>query len=206
MARSEFALIDAFRVRLPPPGVRVEVGSGDDAAVVRVGGVRSVVSVDTTVDGTHARLDLGDPLEAAAAFGWRSLTTALSDLAACGAPPGEAYVALTAPQATDDDVLLAIADGLGDAARTFGVDVVGGDVTSGPCVVVSVTVVGWLTQEQPPLTRSGARPGDLVGLTGPIGAAGAGLALELGHARGAAPHRARTSAACARCDRRDRPL
>lgn len=182
MARGEFELIDAFRARLPLPGWRVEVGSGDDAAVVRAGGARSVVSVDTTVDGTHARLDLGDPIEAAAAFGWRSLTTALSDLAACGAPPGEAYVALTAPRGLPDEVLLALADGLGDAARTFGVDVVGGDVTSGPVVVVSVTVVGWLAEAEAPLTRSAAQPGDLVGLTGPIGAAGAGLALELGSA------------------------
>lgn len=179
MARGEFALIDAFRERLPLPGWRVEVGSGDDAAVVRAGGARSVISVDTTVDGTHARLDLGDPHEAATAFGWRALTTALSDLAACGAPPGEAYVALTAPREMPDDLLLLIADGIGEAARAFGVDVVGGDVTSGPCTVVSTTVVGWLGEHEPPLVRSGARPGDLVGVTGPIGGAGAGLALRL---------------------------
>lgn len=183
MARTEFELIDAFRARLPLPGWRVEVGSGDDAAVVRSGGARTVVSVDTTVDGTHARLDLGDPLQAARAFGWRSLTTALSDLAACGAAAGEAYVALTAPRDVADEVLLALADGLGDAAREYGVDVVGGDVTSGPAVIVSATVVGWLAEDEAPLTRGGAQPGDLIGLTGPIGAAGAGLALELGRAR-----------------------
>ncbi|MFT4035495.1 MAG: thiamine-phosphate kinase [Patulibacter sp.] len=182
MARSEFALIDAFRARLPQSGARVEVGSGDDCAVVRAGGSRAVVSVDTTVDGTHARLDLGDRLAAATDFGWRSLTTALSDLAACGAPPGEAYVALTAPRDTPDAILLALADGLGDAARRYGVAVIGGDVTSGPVVVVSTTVVGWLTGDEPPLTRAGAKPGDLVGLTGPIGGAGGGLALELRHA------------------------
>ncbi|MEH3053312.1 MAG: thiamine-phosphate kinase [Patulibacter minatonensis] len=179
MARNEFELIAAFRERLPAPGWRVEVGSGDDAAVVRAGGARQLVSVDTTVDGTHARLDLGDPIDAARAFGWRAITTAASDLAACGAPTGEAYVALTAPKDLPDDVLLAIADGLGDAARELGLDVIGGDVTSGPTVIISTTVVGWLGEHEPPLTRSGARPGDLVGLTGPIGAAGAGLALTL---------------------------
>ncbi len=183
MPRGEFELIDAFRARLPLPGWRVEVGSGDDAAVVRAGGARSVVSVDTTVDGTHARLDLGDPLEAARAFGWRSVTTALSDLAACGAAPGEAYVALTVPRATPDAVLLALGDGLGEAARAFGVDVVGGDVTSGRHVVASVTVVGWLQESEQPLVRSGAEPGDLVGVTGALGLAGAGLALELSQAR-----------------------
>lgn len=186
MPRGEFELIEAFRARLPAGGARVEVGSGDDAAVVRAGGDRSVVSIDTTVDGTHARLDLGDLLETAPAFGWRSLTTALSDLAACGAEPGEAYVALTAPRELPDEVLLAIADGLGAAARAYGVSVVGGDVTSGPAVVISTTVIGWLPEGAGALLRSGAQPADLVGLTGPIGAAGAGLALALGSAAGQA--------------------
>lgn len=181
MARGEFALIDAFRARLPLRGPRILVGSGDDAAVVRAGGAHAVTSIDTTVDGVHARLDLGDPQESARAFGWRALTTALSDLAACGAPAGEAYVALTAPRDAPDAQLLAIIDGLGEAAARYGVVVAGGDVTSGPGVSVSVTVVGW--PEHPPLRRSGARDGDLIGLSGPIGAAGAGLALRLG-----APH------------------
>lgn len=211
--RSEFALIAAFRERLPAPHGGVLVGSGDDAAVVRAGGSHSVISVDTTVDGVHARLDLGDPLQTARDFGWRSLTTALSDLAACGvgqpgidrlapdrsdddapddtpsfvwaipadtpqAPGIEAYVAVTLPAGLEDERILAIADGMAEAARTFGVSVVGGDVTSGPVAVISTTVVGWL--DDPALTRSHARPTNLVGLTGPIGAAGAGLALTLG--------------------------
>lgn len=195
MARSEFDLIAAIRERLPAAGSRVVIGSGDDAAVVRAGGSHSVISVDTTVDGVHARLDLGEPLEAARAFGWRALTTALSDLAAMGvgAAAGagdsgiEAYVALTLPKDASDELAIALADGLGEAATRFGVSVIGGDVTAGPVVVMSVTVVGWagdapaIDGPSPQLlTRSGAQLGDLVGLTGPIGAAGAGLALLLG--------------------------
>ena len=197
MARSEFDLIAAVRERLPADGPRVELGSGDDAAVVRAGGSRSVVSVDTTVDGVHARLDLGEPLEAARAFGWRALTTALSDLAAMGvadatadgdatapASASEAYVALTLPKDTSDDLALALAEGLGAAAGRYGVSVVGGDVTAGPVVVMSVTVVGWADEAAGEgaavLTRGGAKPGDLVGVTGALGAAGAGLALLLG--------------------------
>ena len=222
--RSEFALIAAFRDRLPPPHSGVVVGSGDDAAVVRAGAATSVISVDTTVDGVHARLDLGDPEQAARDFGWRSLTTALSDLAASGvgvpgierlppqqgsagagwdqsegdddeagdapsfvwaipadtpqAPGIEAYVAVTLPIGLDDERILAIADGMAEAARTFGVSVIGGDVTSGPVAVISATVVGWL--DDPALTRAHARPTDLIGLTGAIGAAGAGLALTTG--------------------------
>lgn len=201
--RGEFALIDAFRDRLPAPHPGVLVGSGDDCAVVRAGGAVSVTSIDTTVDGVHARLDLGDPIESARDLGWRALTTALSDLAACGvgagsnpvrptgsnpvspttpadAPGIEAYVAVTLPPSLGDERVLAISDGMAAAARAYGVSVIGGDVTSGPVVVISATVVGWLGEGEAPLTRGGAQPGDLVGLTGPIGGSGAGLALLLG--------------------------
>lgn len=198
MGRSEFSLIAALREQLPGVGERVVVGSGDDAAVVRAGGSHSVVSVDTTVDGVHARLDLGDPVASAHDFGWRALTTALSDLAAMGVgdEPGntEAYVALTLPADFDDARAVAIAAGIGEAATQFGTSVVGGDVTSGPVVVASVTVVGWaeqartelagaegaLTEPAGVLTRAGARAGDLLGLAGPLGEAAAGLALRTG--------------------------
>ncbi len=121
-----------------------------------------MVSVDTTVDGTHARLDLGDPLAAAEAFGWRALTTALSDPPRAGLRPARRTSHSPPPATSPTPPLLALADGLGDAARTYGTDVVGGDVTSGPVVVVSVTVVGWLAEDEAPLTRAGARPGDLI--------------------------------------------
>lgn len=151
------------------------------------------MSVDTTVDGVHARLDLGEPAAAAQAFGWRALTTALSDLAAMGVDDAlgiEAYVALTLPRDVADDTALALAGGLGDAARRYGVSIVGGDVTAGPVVVMSVTVIGWAAGAGAAdvLTRRGARPGDLVGLTGPIGGAGAGLALLLERASPDALH------------------
>lgn len=184
-SRSEFDLIAAFRERLPADGARVAIGSGDDAAVVRAGGSHAVVSVDTTVDGFHARLDLGDANQAARSFGWRALTTALSDLAAMGVgAPTEAYAALTLPRACSDDLALDLAEGLGEAAERYDVSVVGGDVTAGPCVALSITVVGWAESrasgEPAVLRRDGATPGDLIGLTGPLGAAGAGLALLLG--------------------------
>lgn len=174
----EFDLIAALQAQLPITGARIVLGSGDDAAVVRAGGDRSVISVDTTVDGVHARLDLGDRAAAAAAFGWRALTTALSDLAAMGAPAGEAYVALGAPSATAAQLVPQVARGLGEAAREFGVTIAGGDLTASPTVFASVTVVGWLAAGQRPLTRAGARPGDLLGLSGPIGGAGGGLLLQ----------------------------
>lgn len=175
----EFDLIAALRATLPVDGERVVLGSGDDAAVIRAGGDRSVVSIDTTVDGVHARLDLGDPAQAARAFGWRALTTALSDLAAMGVSGGEAYVALGAPPDRAAVLVPLIGEGLGAAAREAGVVIAGGDLTGSPVTFAAVTVVGWLEAGQQPLVRSGARPGDLLGLTGPIGGAGGGLRLVL---------------------------
>jgi len=137
----------------------------------------AVDGVDATVDGIHARLDLPgfDPLMLAHAMGVRALNSALSDLAACGTPAGEAYMALQLPADTGDELALALADGLGEAARRHDVSVIGGDVTAGAAVSVTVTVGGWLDDE--PLLRSGASPGDLLALTGPIGGSGGGLAL-----------------------------
>lgn len=184
----EFDLIAALRRDLPVEGERIVLGSGDDAAVVRAGGDRCVVSVDTTVDGVHARLDLGDSDEAARAFGWRALTTALSDLAAMGATAGEAYVALGAPADRAADLVPQLGAGLAEAARAHGVVIAGGDLSRAAVTFASVTVCGWLTPGQAPLTRGGAQAGDLLGLTGPIGAAGGGLLLQaLGAGRPASP-------------------
>ena len=168
---SEFAAIDRLADRLraacghPPAG---ELWIGDDAAVVEVGGGRIVVAADAVVGGVHA--DLG--LTTAADLGWRALAVNVSDLAAMGCVATRAVVTIAAP---DVDSVDAVYEGLAEAAAAFGCPIVGGDLTSGPALVVSVTVLGDAAVTPAPVGRRGAQPGDELWASGPFGAAAAGL-------------------------------
>jgi thiamine-monophosphate kinase len=174
--RGEFELIAALRERLAragaPEGERVLLGSGDDAAITSGDGV-AVTSVDALVEGVHFRMPPFAPRD----VGHKAIATALSDLAAMGVVAGEAYVQLGVPPETADDTLLELADGLGELAAVAGVAVAGGDITGAPSLFVAVTAVGHALDAADPVRRSGARAGDVIGHTGELGGAAAGLAL-----------------------------
>jgi thiamine-monophosphate kinase len=168
----EFELLARIRERLPAPGPRLIVGMGDDAAVTVPGGA-TATSVDAIVEGVHFRRQQAT----LAQIGRKALATALSDLAAMGAEPGEAYVVLGVPSGLDEDGCIELIDGIAALAKETGTVLAGGDVTRAPALTVAMTVVGHASRPELLVSRAGARPGELLVLTGEIGGAAAGLAL-----------------------------
>src|SRR6478609_11616770 len=147
----------------------VAAPSGDDCALIPIGGKLLAVSTDAAIEGVHFRTDWLSFEE----IGRRSAATALSDLAAEGATPSAILVALGVPgNATDADVA-AVMRGAGAAAGELSAKIVGGDLTQAPAWMVTVTVFGEVAR---PVTRGGGRPGDLLYVTGELG--GAEVALR----------------------------
>ncbi|MCC6301554.1 MAG: thiamine-phosphate kinase [Gammaproteobacteria bacterium] len=184
MSSPEFDLIARH---FAPPGAAgrgdVVLGIGDDAALLRPpSGMELVATLDTLVAGVHFPLDTD-----AESIGHKALAVNLSDLAAMGAEPAWALLALTLPEA-DERWLADFAHGFFALARGYGVALVGGDTTRGP-LSVSVQVQGFV----PPgaaFRRDGARPGDLIYVTGTLGDAGLALRLREASAIGAPGARA----------------
>ncbi len=168
----EFELLARVRERLPPAGPRVRIGMGDDAAVTVPGGA-TATSVDAVVEGVHFRRGQS----ALGQVGRKALATALSDLAAMGAEPGEAYVVLGVPTDLDEDGCIELLEGVAVLAGETETTLAGGDVTRAPALFVATTVVGHAPSPELLIGRAGARPGDALVLTGEIGGAAAGLLL-----------------------------
>lgn len=182
----EFAAIARIR-RLfpsPPPG---QAWIGDDAAVLDDG---LLLAVDTVVAGVHFAADTS-----LADVGWKALTVNVSDIAAMGGTPGHAVVAVAAPPDTDLDLIY---EGMAEASATYGCPVVGGDLANAAQLVVTVAVTGRI--DGAPVLRSGARPGDGIYVTGPLGGAAAGGYRARPQARVAEGQAARAAGATAMID------
>jgi thiamine-monophosphate kinase len=142
---------------------------GDDTAPIPSGRGTLVVSTDVAVEGVHFRREWLTPIE----IGWRATASALSDLAAAAAAPAGITVAVVLPPSWPEETLPALMAGVGEAALASGCRVLGGDLSSGPALMVAVTVFGHA--DPAPLSRVGARPGDGVYVTGALGGARAAL-------------------------------
>jgi thiamine-monophosphate kinase len=152
-------------------GPHVLLGPGDDAAVVAVRTGRVVMTTDVLVEGRHFRRDWAE----AADIGARAAAQSLSDVNAMGGRTTALTVGLAVPAETPLAWVTGLADGLAEEAALVGATVVGGDLTRADSVVVSVTAIGEVDGE--PVTRAGARPGDVVAVNGRLGWAAAGLAV-----------------------------
>jgi len=172
----EFGLIRAVTARLPQ-GPAVLLGPGDDAAVVRAPDGRVVATTDLLVEGRHFRRDWSSGYD----VGRKAAAQNLADIAAMGAVPTILLVGLAAPPDLDADWALALADGLRDECDVVGASVAGGDVVGSDRLCVAVTALGDLDGREP-VTRGGARPGDVVAVCGRLGWSAAGHALlRAGH-------------------------
>ncbi len=165
---TEFDFIRLFTRAAPRRGEGVVLGIGDDAAVLRPPrGELLVATVDAVVEGVHFERGWS-PEE----VGWKALAVSLSDLAAMGARPLWTLVALAVPLGEDLGRLTRMGRGLWRCARRHGIAVVGGNVSAGSEMSVTVTALG---SARRPFRRSGARPGDAVLVSGTLGDAALGL-------------------------------
>jgi thiamine-monophosphate kinase len=173
MAQSEFELIARHFSKLGAMRTDVRIGVGDDGAVLTSGvGRELVVVTDTLVEGVH--FPENSP---ATSIGHRAFAVNLSDLAAMGAEPAWALLALTMPRA-QETWLADFARAAGDLCRRHQVALVGGDTTRGP-LTITVTLMGFVPVGGA-LLRSEGRAGDAIFVSGSPGDAAAGLALEQG--------------------------
>jgi thiamine-monophosphate kinase len=170
----EFGLIARIEDRLSraPTPETVEVGPGDDAAVLRTPDGRVVAGTDLLVEGRHFRRDWSAPYD----VGRKAAAQNYADIAAMGAAPTGLLLGLACPPTLPVDWVDHFVDGLRDESAALGATVLGGDVVRSDLLTLALSALGDL-RGRAPVTRSAARPGDVLAVTGRLGWAAAGLAV-----------------------------
>lgn len=164
----EFGLIRELTARLTTTSA-VRIGPGDDAAVVSAPDRRVVASTDILIEGRHFRRDWSTAYD----VGRKAAAQNMADIAAMGAVPTSLLLGLVVPAELPVNWPSELMDGIRDEARVAAAAVVGGDVVRGETITVAITALGDM-RNQDPVTRSGARPGDVVAVTGWLGWSAAG--------------------------------
>ncbi|HEX9891023.1 MAG TPA: thiamine-phosphate kinase [Actinomycetota bacterium] len=170
---TEDELLSALRkvVSEEAPGVVIPVG--DDAAVVDPGRAHMVLTADMLVEAVHFDLDTTSAHD----LGYKAIAVNVSDLAAMGAGPRFALISLGLERDVDPAWVMDLYGGMREAAGEYGLAVVGGDLSRAAERIIGVTAIGAVAKGKA-VTRSGARPGDVLVVTGDLGGAAAGLALS----------------------------
>jgi len=168
----EFRLIDLLAKMAGGGDERMLLGIGDDAAAWRGDASIQLASVDSFIQGVHFTPQTTSWQE----VGWKALAVNISDIAAMGGIPRYALVALSLPDDSEVENVAALYSGMLKLAKQYGVTIIGGDISRAPLVAISITILG-SSPTKKILTRSSARPGEVVAVTGQLGAAAAGLEM-----------------------------
>lgn len=173
MSITEFGLIEEYFYQRKVRRKDVAVGIGDDCALLNMpAGQQLAITVDTMVEGIHFL-----PSTTAEDLAWKAIAVNLSDLAAMGAEPAWLSLALTLPE-TNKEWLGAFSNTFFECTDYYGLQLIGGDTTRGP-LAITIQAMGFVPPQTASL-RSGAKPGDIIYVTGSIGDAGLGLAISKG--------------------------
>ena len=168
----EFGLIDLLAKMVGEGGEHLLIGIGDDAAAWQGDESIQLATVDSFLQDVHFPSGLASWKE----LGWKALAVNLSDIAAMGGLPRYALVSLALPDDTEVDDVTALYTGMLELAKQYGVTIIGGDVSRAPLVAITIAVFG-SSQKKQILTRSSAKQGELVAVTGNLGTAAAGLEM-----------------------------
>jgi thiamine-monophosphate kinase len=173
----EFGLIELLSEVVAQSGKdpQIVVGIGDDAAAWRNGDSTLLATTDTLVQGVHFTAE-----STWRELGWKAVAINLSDIAAMGGLPRYALVSLSLPGDTEVEDVTQLYLGMAEIAEQFKMAVIGGNISSAPLVVITLTVIGQ-GQTEGILTRSAAVPGDLIAVTGYLGSSAAGMRMLTHH-------------------------
>jgi thiamine-monophosphate kinase len=169
----EFGLIDLLAKMVGgAKDERLLIGIGDDAAAWQGDTSIQLATVDSFIEGVHFPPAVAPWKE----LGWKALAANLSDIAAMGGVPRYALVSLALPEDTEVDDVKNLYLGMGELAKQYGVTIIGGDISRAPIVAITITILGSSPKKQV-LSRSTAQIGELVAVSGELGAAAAGLEM-----------------------------
>ena len=155
------------------PWPQLIIGIGDDAAAWQSDGAAQLVTTDSLVQDVHFTLETASWYE----LGWKALAISLSDIAAMGGVPGYALVTLALPNNSEVEDVTALYQGMIELAQQSRTAIIGGDIVRAPLVAITTTVIGSASNREHLLTRSAAKPGEQIAVTGYLGAAAAGLKM-----------------------------